>query len=375
MLNRREIFEIIKNLSTARAPSGLEKIRGEMFRAELEKVLANKNMEINTDELNNYYIKFSGKNSKRSIAILAHMDEIGGTIRKIKKNGTLEFSKRGGYEGRWLISRKILILNKEGKWVNGVIGGRAPHATPQKLRGEEKDEPLEMEICIGAKDKKEAINNYKIHIGAPFVFSGEFELLNEAFNDNLISGYSMDNLVGLTALVLVTNKISENLLDDSGNLTKPFDLYIVGTSREEIGTEGSLFFTRNNPIDEIIAVDVGLVENFPGTISSDIKLNDGPVIVWQEAGGTGVFNYQICKTLVKVAEQNNIKYQDGVLEFYGSDAGKAQKWLGISSSLIGIPTMFTHNVPEISTLEGIEQAAELIYHYLRSQNQEENVNS
>ena len=367
-MNRKEIFEIIKRFSSARAPSGLEKARGELFKAELEKILANKNIEINNDSLNNCFIKFNGKSSKKTIAILAHMDEIGGTIRKIKKNGTLEFSKRGGYEGRWLVSRKVSILNKEGKWISGVIGGRAPHATPQKLRGEEKVEPHEMEIFIGAQNKEEVISKFKIHIGAPFVFSGEFELLNEEFNDNIISGYSMDNLVALTGLILLVKKIVNNLLDESGNLKKPFDLYIVATTREEIGTEGSLFFARNNPIGEIIALDIGLVEDFPGTVSSDIKLNDGPVIVWQEASGTGVFDYQLCRTLVEVAEQNNIKYQDGVLEFYGSDAGKVQKWLGIPSALVGIPTMFAHNVPEISTLNGIEEAVELIYQYLKNQN-------
>ncbi len=367
-MDKNEIFRIIKKFSSARAPSGLEKARGELFKTELEIILADKGIEVNTDSLSNYFVKFNGKSSKKTIAILAHMDEIGGTIRKIKKSGSLEFSRRGGYEGRWLVSRKISILNKEGKWINGVIGGRSPHATPQKLRGEEKFEPYEMEIFVGAKDKEEVINKYKIHIGAPFVFSGEFELLNEKFNDNIIAGYSMDNLVALTGLILLTNKIVNNLLDELGNLTKPFDLYIVATTREEIGTEGSLFFAKNNSIDEIIALDIGLVENFPGTVSSDIKLHDGPVIVWQEASGTGVFDYQLCKTLVEVAVQNNIKCQDGVLEFYGSDAGKVQKWLGIPSSLVGIPTMFAHNVPEISTLDGIEQAAELIYQYLKSQN-------
>jgi putative aminopeptidase FrvX len=295
------------------------------------------------------------------------MDEIGGTIRKIKKKGTVEFSKRGGYEGRWLVSRTVLILNREGKWIKGVIGGRSPHATPPKLRKEEKVEPLELEIYFGAQDKEEVINKFQIHVGAPFVFSGEFNLLNPEFNDDIISGYSMDNLVALTGLVLLTKKIVDNLVDEFGNLKNSFDLHIVASTREEIGTEGALFFARNNPIDELIALDVGLVENFPGTVSSDLKLNDGPAIIWQERGGAGVFDYKLCKTLVNVAEQNDIKYQNAVMEFYGSDAGQAQKWLGIPSALVGIPAMFVHNVPEISTLSGIESAAELIYQYLRNQ--------
>jgi putative aminopeptidase FrvX len=71
-------------------------------------------------------------------------------------------------------------------------------------------------------------------------------------------------------------------------------------------------------------------------------------------------------SLQAVAEELNLKYQDGVCEFYGSDAGNAQKWLGIPSILVGIPVLYSHNVPEISTLSGIEAAATLIINYLKS---------
>ena len=365
-MNKKEILNIIKTLASVRAPSGLEKHRAEKFKEEMLKILASKEIPVKKDSLGNYFVKLKGTAGKQGIAILAHIDEIGGTIRKIKNYGKLEFSKRGGFEGRWLISRTIEILNKDGKWIHGVINGRSAHSTPDKLRVKEKLEPLEMEIYIGANSKEEVLKEYKIHVGAPFVFSGKFGLLNPEINDNIIAGYSMDNLTALTCLIILTQKIALNLLTELGNVPLSHDIYIVATTREEIGTEGAYYFVRNNPIDKVIGLDVGLVADFPESVSSDITLSGGPVIIWQEGKGYGVLDHEFCKDLTRIAEKNKINYQNGVFEFYGSDAGKAQKWLGIPSALIGIPTMFSHNVPEISTLSGINQAAELIFHYLKT---------
>ena len=365
-MNKNDILNIIKTLASERAPSGMEKARGDLFKKEMEKLLKEKNIPIKTDTLGNYFVRFKGSSGKKAIAILSHIDEIGGTVRNVKKKGTLEFSKRGGYEGRWLISQKVQILNRDGLWINGVIAGRSTHSTPNKLRRKEFIDPLELEIYIGANNKEEAINDYKVHIGAPIIFSGEFGLLNPDFNDNIIAGYSMDNLAALTCSIILAQKIMKNLVNEFGIVRSPYDIYIVATTREEIGTEGALYFVKNNPIDKVIGIDIGLVADFPSSVKSGIKLTNGPVIVWQDSNGKGVYDYEFCKEIVNVAQKNKINYQNGVFEMYGSDAGKTQKWLGVPSALIGIPVMFSHNVPEICTLKGIETAAELIYQYLKN---------
>ncbi|MFO7797707.1 MAG: hypothetical protein ACQERB_16705 [Promethearchaeati archaeon] len=363
-MEKKEILEIIKALASKRAPSGLENERGKVFEKQIKKIIE-KDFKLKKDLLGNFYVKLRGTASKQKIAIIAHIDEIGGTIRKIRKDGKLEFSPRGGYEGRWLISKKLQILNSEEKWIYGVICGRSTHSIPEKLRGKEKIDPLELEIFIGAENKEEVLDKYKIHVGAPFVFSGDFDLLNSDIDDDIIAGYSMDNLAALTCLIVLTEKLIKKLKNERGKLNLKSDIYIVASTREEIGTEGAFYFTRNHSIDRVIAIDIGIVEDAPGTIHSELQLKGGPVIVWQESRGHGILDYSFCKDLTRTAEKYNIKYQNGVFEFYGSDAGKTQKWLGLPSALIGIPTKFSHNVPEISTLSGIVAAAELILHYLK----------
>ena len=77
-------------------------------------------------------------------------------------------------------------------------------------------DPLEQNIYIGASTKEEVVHDYSIHVGAPFVFAGSFGLLNPEINDDVIAGYSMDNLAALTCLIVLTEKLVKNLINDFG---------------------------------------------------------------------------------------------------------------------------------------------------------------
>ncbi|MGV9198488.1 MAG: hypothetical protein ACOC4M_06585, partial [Promethearchaeia archaeon] len=95
-MKTEKILALIKRLASKRAPSGLEEKRAETFKTEVEQLLQDWDIPVKKDLYGNYYLKLKGKGSKKgSLAIFAHIDEIGGTIRKIKEKGSLEFSKRG----------------------------------------------------------------------------------------------------------------------------------------------------------------------------------------------------------------------------------------------------------------------------------------
>ena len=60
-MNNKDILAIIKTLAVARAPSGLEKARGEQFKKEMEKLLTSKDIPVNSDSLGNYFAKLKGE--------------------------------------------------------------------------------------------------------------------------------------------------------------------------------------------------------------------------------------------------------------------------------------------------------------------------
>lgn len=363
-LSFETLFKLIKELAAIRAPSGLEEARIQHFIQQINSLIPS--TWINRDKLGNVIITIPAKSKSSKdasptlqvprIAIVAHLDEIGGTVYKIQKNGRIFFTKRGGYESRWLISKQISILTLDGDWINGIILGRTTHAIPPEARNKSAPNVQELEIFIGAESEEEVIKA-GIHVGAPVVFENKTEYLNPKIDPELVISNSFDDIVGLCVLLELAARFEKS---------NPFnvELVLAAVVREEIGREGAIYLGRNLHPDICIGVDFGVIESDKNGLDCGGQLKKGPMITWAEAEGRGIFDYNLVRDMVLTAQNANLPFQQGVFEYYGSDAGILQKEFGIPSVLIGIPMLAGHNNLELIALSEIGKAADLIWTWL-----------
>ncbi|HMF33574.1 MAG TPA: hypothetical protein VKK79_19280 [Candidatus Lokiarchaeia archaeon] len=347
-----DLFSAILDLFSARAPVGLEFDRAKIFTNQAQ-AAARGSFEVLTDKFGNVICHKPGTGPK--ILVCAHLDEIGGTVLIVLDNGRLKFTNRGVLQARWLVSEEVLIRNDNGKWINGIIGGKAAHAVPPDSRDKNHPDIHDLEIYIGL-EKAEEVFQAGIHAGSPIVFAGEIKQLNPDFTPEIISGPSMDDLIGIITLL--------ELMDQTAELDLLVDLYLVATAREEVGGQGAVVAARAIQPDLIVAIDIGIVEKSPDTWDYGLKFSAAPVIVWQDSAGRTVYNTRACESLKQVGQAADIPVQDATFQFYGSDSGHTQEALGIQAVLLAIPTLFSHNVPEVSRLDGARNCAALLKAWL-----------
>ena len=225
---KEDLFDFVKEMAAIRAPSGLENARVKKF-IDLMKKYVSAN-QIDHDSLGNVIIRIPSKlDTALKIMIVGHIDEIGATVLKIKEDGRLLFQKRGGFETRWLISKRVFIYTLQGKWVQGVVLGRTIHAMPPGEREKALPDMNSLEIFLGA-DSAAEIKELGIHVGAPIVFEGYTDYLNADLNKDLIISNSLDNILSLAAFLVLAARIGKE---------NPYgvELVLVAAVREEIGRE------------------------------------------------------------------------------------------------------------------------------------------
>ena len=109
-------------------------------------------------------------NSQGGVNIMldAHSDEVGFIVQAVKSNGLLRFLPLGGWDVKNIIANKVLIKNRDGKLIPGIVCSKPVHFMNASEQGKALDF-ADVLIDVGATSAQEVQESFRIGIGAPIV--------------------------------------------------------------------------------------------------------------------------------------------------------------------------------------------------------------
>ncbi|MFR5876425.1 MAG: M42 family metallopeptidase [Eubacterium sp.] len=334
--DKMDTLGLLKKLTSAVGVSGAE----ENVVSVLCDILAQYG-EVTVDDLNNVYCSFGSEGYH--ILLDAHLDEIGMIVKSITDDGFIKVDKCGGIDNRMLLAYEVSVWGD--KEYRGVISTLPPHL---QKSGDEKKSPNLDDIAIDIGMTKEQAEKC-ISLGDRVTFKRNFTPLL----GNQLSSSVLDDRAGVAAIILALDELKK--IDA--------DITVMFSSQEEIGTRGAKVGPYNKSVDEAIAVDVSFGYT-PMCKKSDCgELGKGPMI-----GISPILDRTMSKSLVSLAEKNNIPYQIEVMG--GGHTGTNADVIsiceyGIKTALISIPQKYMHSPIEVVDTADIENTAKLIVAYVK----------
>ncbi|MDO9537407.1 MAG: M20/M25/M40 family metallo-hydrolase [Thermoplasmata archaeon] len=311
------------------------------------------------DEVRNYIRKYIGKPMREdamgnlildlgtgkgpSLAIVAHMDEVGLIVSNILDDGNIKFKVIGGIYDQMLAARPVEVHTAKGI-VRGAIGYNAPHLSVGR---DAKDVITwdKLVIDIGTRSRKEA-EVLGVKFLDPVVIKKEFFTVNK----KMVCSRALDNRVGVTALL----KVFDNLKNTKFN----GKVSLIWTVQEEIGLRGANVIANTMNFDYVIALDTYSTTDCPGLekFYQPVFLGKGPVLRMVDV--RMIASPKFRKRIEAVAKKEKIPLQFGVTG--GSTDGAIIQTSGAITMPIGIPMRYTHSSTEIVHMEDLANLIKLL---------------
>lgn len=330
-----DIKSTLERLCTQGAPSGFESPAASVA-AELLRPLVD---EVEIDRLGNVIgVRRCGKPSAKKLLLDAHLDEIGLIVIGIE-DGFLRFRAIGGVDPRMLPDRELTVLTDPP--IFGLVSCLAPHV--QKPGDSDKSVGIEDLFVDIGMSQEEAVK--AVPVGTPMVYRGGCFALGEGS----MCGKAMDDRACFVTLLRAAELLNEKALD--------VDLYIMGSTREEVGGAGAKVGAFAIDPDWCVAVDVTHGKTPDAPKDRALELLGGPAI----GVGPNMTRWMTERMIAK-AKANEIPYQ---LEVMAGSSGTNGWGLqisreGIATSVLSLPLKYMHTPIEVLALEDMEMVARLL---------------
>lgn len=333
------------------APTGFEEEMADLVR----EYLKDTGLTWETDNLHNLIFHRPGKGPK--VAVVAHLDEIGLIVRHIDQNGFLWIETTAGIYPQTLFGRHVIIKTDTGH-VDGIVNHMNP-GRPKQCPNMPTD-LSEFFIDVGAKSREEVLDmgvevGNAVGLTYPTLFLGK--------DKGRVAGKALDDRACVYQLIELTRLLAGE---------EGCDFYAVFSTQEEVGGRGAIVAAENLRPDMVIALDMSLSTDLPGTPDRAFinKLGDGASIkVMDRSRGAAcglIADASIVRGMKQVCRERNIPYQIEAYAAGATDASVMQtRGGGSRAGGVQIAMRYVHSY-EMAQISDILDGVELLYHFVKT---------
>jgi putative aminopeptidase FrvX len=337
-------WDLLEQLTALPGLSGFEEPVRRFIAQRLEQI----NVPFEVDSLGNLVAHIAGEGPR--VLFVAHMDEVGHVVSKIRADGYLSIERIGGVSAAALSGQPVQVWTTNG-FLPGVVG-----VYPQHLERLESEPPQRRPfVDIGVRSREEALA-CGVRVGAVVTYAPNFTRLNQ----RLIRSKALDNRVGCYLLL--------QLAIQWGEKRPPTDLFLAFTVQEESNLRGAVPVARAVAPQYIVGLDVTLAFDTPDLApleQSEVVLGKGPALkIMDHLPGSlyGTIAHPGLRAHIEdIAAQEGIPLQyEVMMGLTTAISPLAFVEAGMAAIGLSIPSRYNHSPVEVVSTDDIEAAAMLL---------------
>lgn len=287
------------------------------------------------------------------IMVDAHMDELGGVVRRVTPHGLLTMQMLGGWLDQALVDQRWIIVGSKGP-VRAVTGIRDIHVVPAEERGRVYPRDS-LFLDVGATSDAD-VRAMGIGPGDPVVPDAPFAVMN---GTNNYLGKGWDDRVGCAVAVETMRRLS--------TVAHPNQIVWAFTTQEEVGLRGA------HTASELIKPEIGIA--LEGGITGDVFPGHPEETQGRLGGGPGLFLYdssalpnrRLVQLVKDAATAKDLPLQTDLVQGYGDDSAEIQKSNGgVPTINLVVPVRYTHAHNGIINRRDFDQMVDLLVAVLQS---------
>jgi endoglucanase len=281
------------------------------------------------------------------VMVDAHMDELGGMIRRVTPRGLLTMQMLGGWLDQALVDQRWIIIGSKGP-VHAVTGIRDVHVVPpdERTRVYSRDSLF---LDVGATSDAE-VAAMGIAPGDPVVPDAPFTVMNGTDN-YLAKGW--DDRVGCGVVVEAMRRLA--------SAPHPNQILWTITTQEEVGLRGAEAAAAIVKPAVAIAIEGGITGDvFPGRAEeTQAKLGAGPGIFLYDS--SALPNRRLTQLVKQTAADKKLPLQADLVQGYGDDSAEIQRSNGgVPTVNLVVPIRYTHAHNGIMNRRDFDQMVDLL---------------